>query len=81
MSTDRKIPIDVDARYAELHDGTSSIHESWAEYQMKEWVKKLGVYSGDVALSHIGHLLYRFLILRNVPKNSCLQLGGSKLAK
>ena len=54
-STDRGIPICIEALLAELRDEQSSLAESWAEYQMKEWVKTLGVHCADVTLSILGH--------------------------
>ena len=50
-STDRKVPNDIDALYADLHGEHSSLAESWAEYQIKEWVKTLGSECPGISLS------------------------------
>ena len=66
-STDRRVPIDIEALFAELQDAQSSIAESWAEYQMKEWVKTLGVHFADMTLPHLGHLFYCGVNIWKVP--------------
>ena len=55
-STDRRIPVNVEALYERLQDENSPISESWADSQMKEWVKTLGAQCPDMSLTPVGHL-------------------------
>ena len=55
-----QIPIDINELHIELRDGNSPLMESRTEYQISEWVKKLGRYCDDVTLYHFGTSWLRF---------------------
>ena len=67
-STDRRNPIDVDKLCDELNDESSSIRESWTEYQIKEWVKTLGVARDPVTLSIFR--MFQSIIITSKPNRT-----------
>ena len=54
-STDSRIPMCVGKLIDELHDGKSSLAESWTERHITDWVSKLCAYSDGVEITHFGY--------------------------